>query len=44
VSHDKSTFLFRIESYGALEPKTILKKGLEMLEEKADEFEKLLKE
>jgi len=44
VSHDKSTFLFRIESYGALEPKTILKKGLEMIEEKADEFEKLLKE
>ena len=44
VSHDNSTFLFRIESFGALEPKAILKKGLEMLEEKADEFEKLLKE
>jgi DNA-directed RNA polymerase subunit D len=44
VTHDNSTFLFRIESYGNLEPKMMLKKGLEVLEEKADEFEKLLKE
>lgn len=44
VSHDNTTFLFRIESFGNLEPKAILKKGLEVLEEKASEFEKLLRE
>jgi len=44
VSHDNSTFLFKIESFGNLEPKSILKKGLEIIEEKADELEKLLKE
>jgi DNA-directed RNA polymerase subunit D len=44
VSHDNSTFLFKIESFGNLEPKTILKKGLEIIEEKAGELEKLLKE
>jgi len=44
VSHDNSTFLFRIESFGNLEPKAMLKKALEVLEEKADGFEKLLKE
>jgi DNA-directed RNA polymerase subunit D len=44
VNHDETTFLFRIESFGNLEPKAILKKGLEMLRDKVDEFEKLLKE
>jgi len=44
IGHDVNTFLFKIESYGSLEPKAILKKGLEVLEEKVEEFEKLLKE
>lgn len=44
VTHDKTSFIFRIESYGGLEPKTMLKKGLEILEQKAEDFEKLLKE
>lgn len=44
VSHDNSAFLFMIESFGNLDPKTMLKKGLGVLEEKVKEFEKLLKE
>lgn len=44
VSHDPSVFNFTIESYGNLEPKKILEKGLEILKEKFGEFDKLLKE
>jgi DNA-directed RNA polymerase subunit D len=44
IGHDRTVFLFKVESYENLEPKTVLKKSLENLEQKADELEKLLKE
>lgn len=44
ISHDPTIFYFTVESYGNLEPKKILEKGLEILEEKFGEFDKLLKE
>jgi DNA-directed RNA polymerase subunit D len=44
VSHEKDEFLFTVESYGNLEPKAVLKQALEMLENKFDEFDQLLKE
>jgi DNA-directed RNA polymerase subunit D len=44
VSHDDTNFLFRLESFGNLGPKALLKKGLEALEDKAGQFEDALKE
>lgn len=44
VSHNAATFFFTIESYGNLEPKKMLEKGLELIENKFGEFDKLLKE
>ena len=43
VSHDNTTFLFNVESYGNLKPKDLLKKSIDILEAKATEFEKQLK-
>lgn len=43
ISHDETTFLFRIESYGNHDPKTILKQACEDMEEQYGQLDKLLK-
>lgn len=43
VSHDDTTFLFNIESYGNLKAKDLLKEAIKVLEAKATDLEKQLK-
>ena len=43
VSHDDTTFLMKVESYGNMKPKDLLKGSIKVLEEKATELEKQLK-
>ena len=43
VKHDKENFIFFVESWGQLKPEEIVKKSLEIFDEKLDEFSEKLK-
>ena len=43
IHENQENFYFEIESWGQLEPKTIIKKACEVLADKCDEFEEQLK-
>ncbi|MEA3430036.1 MAG: DNA-directed RNA polymerase subunit D [Nanoarchaeota archaeon] len=44
LNADRSSFIFTIESWGQLKPKDIIKKAVEVLDSKFDEFTKKVKE